>query len=138
LSPEDVTVSREVVTDWPVASDGPFVVALDPNLTADLEHEGLARELVSRVQRLRKDAGYDVSTRIALGITGDDRLQDAARVHAGYIEHETLTRALTIGGTIDSADRTETVTIDGLVAELAVRRHGEGRTDSGPAQVDGQ
>jgi isoleucyl-tRNA synthetase len=138
LSPEDVTVAREVVTDWPVASDGPFVVALDPHLTAELEHEGLARELVSRVQRLRKEAGYEVSTRIALSINGDARLLQAARVHAEYIEQETLTRALSIGTTLENADRVETVTIDGHVAELAVRRHGEGRTDSGPAQVDGQ
>ena len=79
-----------------------------------------------------------MSTRIALAITGDPPLLEAARVHAGYIEHETLTRVLTIGETLDGADRSEAVTIDGHVAELAVRRHGKGRTDSGPAQVDGQ
>ena len=44
---------------------GPFVVALDPVVTPELASEGLARELVNRIQRLRKDAGYDVTTRIA-------------------------------------------------------------------------
>jgi isoleucyl-tRNA synthetase len=138
LSPEDVTVVREVVTDWPVASDGPFVVALDPALTPALKHEGLARELVSRVQRLRKDAGYEVSTRIALAISGDPQVLESAGAHARHIEHETLTRELSIGTALDGADRTETISIDGLVVELAVRRHGEGRTDSGPTQVDEQ
>ncbi len=62
LEPGDVTVVREVVTDWPVASDGPFVVALDPTVSPELAREGLARELVSRIQRLRKDSGFEVTT----------------------------------------------------------------------------
>src|SRR5690606_29261791 len=66
--PEDVVVEREVTTDWLVQSAGPFVVALDPHLTGDLLAEGIAREVVNRVQRLRKDAGYDYTTRIALGV----------------------------------------------------------------------
>jgi ATP-binding protein involved in chromosome partitioning len=49
---------------------GPFVAALDPHLTPELEAEGLARELVSRVQRLRKDAGFAVTDRIALAVQG--------------------------------------------------------------------
>ena len=68
-SPEDVIIEREVVTDWPVASAGPFVVALDPMMTPTLAQEELAHELVNRVQRLRKDAGFAVSARIALSLT---------------------------------------------------------------------
>jgi isoleucyl-tRNA synthetase len=136
LDPADVTVVREVVTEWPVASDGPFVVALDPALDAALLQEGLARELVSRVQRLRKDAGYDVSTRIVLAIHGDEAVLEAARAHREYVAGETLAREFVIGGRLDAPDRIEPVVIETHAAALAVRRHGEGRTDSGPGQAD--
>ena len=137
LHPDDVVVEREVVTDWPVASEGPFVVALDPRVTPDLASEGLARELVNRIQRLRKDAGYEVSTRIVLSIDGDAALVDAARRHSEYIAHEVLAREFVVGTRLDSFDRLEPVTIDEHAATLAVRRLGDGRTLSGPAPVDG-
>lgn len=127
LDPEDVMVSREVVSDWPVASDGPFVVAMDPALTPELRAEGLARELVSRVQRLRKDAGYDVSTRIELSISGDAELQQAANEWQEWIAGETLARKLVVGEELTAHDRTDSVTIDGHVAALAVRRSEERR-----------
>jgi isoleucyl-tRNA synthetase len=138
LNPEDVVVEREVVTDWPVASEGPFVVALDPRVTPELASEGLARELVNRIQRLRKDAGYDVSTRIALSVDGSTALVDAARRHQEYIAHETLTRDFSVGTRLDTFDRLEPVTIDEHAATLAVRRLGDGRTLSGPAPLDAQ
>jgi isoleucyl-tRNA synthetase len=131
-------VEREVVTDWPVASEGPFVVALDPGVTPELASEGLARELVNRIQRLRKDAGYDVSTRIALSLDGSAALVDAARQHQEYIAHETLAREFIVGARLDTSDRLEPVTIDEHAATLAVRRLGDGRTLSGPAPLDAQ
>ena len=137
LDPEDVTIVREVTTDWPVESHGPYVVALDPALDEALVREGLAREIVNRVQRLRKEAGYEVHTRIALAIDGDDPLLDAARTHADYIAGETLATDLAIGEPMASPDRIEPVVIDEHAAALAVRRAGDGRTDSGPAQADG-
>ena len=137
LLPEDVTVEREVVTEWPVASEGPFVVALDPGVTPALAREGLARELVNRIQRLRKDAGYDVAeTRIVLSIEGDEALIEAARTHEEYIASETLAREIRIGSPLDGADRVEPVVIDEYSAALGVRRIGDGRTLSGPAPVD--
>jgi isoleucyl-tRNA synthetase len=136
LHPDDVVVERDVVTDWPVASEGAFVVALDPQVTPELASEGLARELVNRIQRLRKDAGYDVSTRIALAIEGDAALLDAARQHRDYICHETLAREFAVGVPLDAPDRSEPIVIDEHAAALAVRRLGDGRTLSGPALPD--
>ena len=72
LFPEDIVVEREVASDWLVGSDGPFVAALDPRLSPELRGEGLAREVVNRVQRLRKEAGYAYTDRIALWVSGDD------------------------------------------------------------------
>ena len=136
LEPEDVVIEREVVTDWPVATDGPFVVALDPTVSPELAGEGLARELVNRIQRLRKDAGFDVSTRIALSISGSGALLDAARRHADDIAYDTLAREVQVGSPLATYDRTEDIVIDDLTAALAVRRIGDGRTLSGPAQPD--
>jgi isoleucyl-tRNA synthetase len=136
LDPQDVIVEREVVTDWPVAAEGPYVVALDPVVTPELASEGLAREVVNRVQRLRKDAGYDVSTRIVLAINGDAAVVDAARAHRNHIMFETLAREFHVGEHLESCDRLEPVVIDGFSAALAVRRLGNGRTLSGPAQPD--
>ena len=136
LLPEDVVVEREVVTDWPVASEGAYVVALDPVVTPALAREGLARELVSRIQRLRKDAGYQVTTRIVLSVSGDEGLVAAAREQQAYIAGETLARECTVGSQLQQADRVESVVIDGQTAVLAVRQLGDGRTFSGPERVD--
>lgn len=136
LLPEDVVVERDVVTDWPVASDGPFVVALDPAVSPDLASEGLARELVNRIQRLRKDAGFDVSSRVALSIDGDAALLEAAERHRDAISFETLTREFRVGQRLPTFDRVEEIVIDEYAAALAVRRIGDGRTLSGPAPSD--
>jgi isoleucyl-tRNA synthetase len=137
FAPEDVVVERQVATDWPVASDGPYVVALDPRLSPELLREGVARELINRIQRLRKDAGFEISTRIALAISGDAALCDAAQAHAAYIAGETLARTLSVGIEMPDADRSDAVTIDGHAGTVFVRRAGDGQTLSGPVQVDG-
>ncbi len=132
LEPEDVVVEREVLTDWLVASDGPYVVALDPAITPELAEEGLARELVNRIQRLRKDAGYDVSTRIALALEGDQPLLDAAVKWGEFIAGETLAREFRVGAALASPDRVEPVVVENHAGALAVRRLRDGRTLSGP------
>ena len=99
--------------------------------------EGLASELESRVQRLRKDAGYEVTTRIALAVDGDAPLVAALTTWRDWIAGETLALDIRAGATLADADRIESVTIDGHVAALAVRRREERRNASGPDQVDG-
>jgi isoleucyl-tRNA synthetase len=123
FGPEDVTVAREVASDWEVQSDGPYVVALDPTLTDELTQEGLAREVVNRVQRLRKDAGYEYATRIELALSGDAEVVEAARRHLDFIQAETLTRRTVLGGRLEGADATQDVDIEGRRLTIAVRRH---------------
>ena len=125
---EDVVVSREVASDLAVQSDGPFVVALDPVLTPTLRQEGLAREMVNRIQRLRKEAGYDITTRIALAIDGAPDLLVAVRAHAEFIQGETLARELAVGSRADRPDREQTVTLDGLDAVIGIQRRDDART----------
>ncbi|HEU5049372.1 MAG TPA: isoleucine--tRNA ligase [Gemmatimonadales bacterium] len=122
IEPDDVTVERQVTSDWLVGSDGPFVAALDPALDDALRAEGLAREIVNRVQRVRKDAGYEFTTRIALALDGADAVCAAARTHAAFIQEETLARDLAIGSRGGPADRQEEFSLDGLALVVGVRR----------------
>src|SRR5207247_2989800 len=90
--PEGVLVTREVVSEWAVQADGPYVAAVDPRLADDLIQEGLARELVNRVQRLRKEAGYEYTTRIELSVAGAEEIVAAVSAFQGFVEGETLAR----------------------------------------------
>ena len=120
----DVTVEREVVaTGWLVESDGPYVAALDPALTPALAAEGLAREVIHHVQRLRREAGFQVSDRIALGIEGPAAVCEAARAHQAMIAGDVLAREVVVGGAVASAALTQQVDLDGHSVTLSVRRH---------------
>jgi isoleucyl-tRNA synthetase len=134
--PEDVVVEREVASDWLVSSDGPFVVALDPRLTPELRQEGMAREVVNRVQRLRKEAGYVYTDRIALSVDGDPLVLDAIRAHAGFIRGETLARSLSVGSRAPGSDLEQEVDIDGHEVVVGVQRHHDGRDGVGPQTMD--
>jgi len=81
FGPADVTVTRAVATDWVVQAQGPYVVALDPQLTPDLEREGLAREVVNRVQRLRKEADFEYTTRIDMSVSGAAAVVEATETY---------------------------------------------------------
>jgi isoleucyl-tRNA synthetase len=131
FTPDDVAVEREVTSDWLVQSSGSYVAALDPTLTEELTREGLAREVVNRVQRLRKEAGYEYTTRIALWIDGPPAVLEAVQAHASFIQGETLARELHIGAPGGAPDRQETVEIDGHRVSIAVARH-----PAGPAGND--
>ena len=120
--PDDVVVERVVTTDWLVQSDGPYVAALDPHLSEELRQEGIAREIISRVQRLRKEAGYDYNTRIELGIAGATEVAAAADAYRDVIGGETLARRLDVGIELPDPDGLERVDIDGRVAVISVRR----------------
>ncbi|MBM4188705.1 MAG: isoleucine--tRNA ligase [Gemmatimonadetes bacterium] len=110
--PDDAVVEREVTTDWLVQSQGPFVVALDPTLTPELAREGLAREIVSRVQRLRKEARLEYTARIVLGVAGADAIVAAARSETDLIAGETLAREVRVGEVLGAAVATDRSPID--------------------------
>jgi isoleucyl-tRNA synthetase len=129
--PEDVVVEREVTTDWPVESEGPYVVALDTAIDETLRLEGLAREVVNRVQRLRKDANYHYADRIRLAVRGDTTVVHAVRTHADFIKDETLARELILGTSLPASDLEQELDIDGHQVTLAVRRYDNGRPTLG-------
>ncbi len=121
--PEDVVVEREVISDWLIQSDGPLVVALDPALSEELRREGLAREVVNRVQRLRKEAGYDYASRIMVSISGAPEVLAAASDHKRFIAGETLARHLETGSDLPQPDVSQRVDIDGREVVISLKRH---------------
>src|SRR5690606_30618480 len=94
---EDVTIQRRASGDLVVQEAGGSFAAIDPTLTPALRMEGLARELVSRVQRMRKDEALAVSDRIRVWVSGDDAVREAAAAHRAWIAEEVLARELVIG-----------------------------------------
>jgi isoleucyl-tRNA synthetase len=95
LEPGDLEVIEEAAGDLVVETDDGCTIALDPAVDETLRLEGLARELVNRVQRLRRDSGLAVSDRIRLGVFGGADVVRAAEGHRDYIAGETLATELT-------------------------------------------
>jgi len=98
------------------------LAAIDPAVTPELRMEGLAREVVSRVQRMRKDAQLAVSDRILLGISGTTELEEAVRVHQTRIADEVLAREITIGDDATTIHAEQAVDIDGHPTRIAIER----------------
>ncbi|HET7321815.1 MAG TPA: isoleucine--tRNA ligase, partial [Longimicrobiaceae bacterium] len=90
LMPGDLEIAQEARGDLVVEAEGRYTVALDATITPELRAEGLARELVNRVQRLRKETDFEVADRIRLAIAGGEEVTEAASAHRDFIAGETL------------------------------------------------
>lgn len=97
LTSEDVEVSSQDIPGWLVANADGITVALDITLTDELKKEGIARELVNRIQNIRKDSGFEVTDRIKVHLKDNKILQDAVIANEEYIKSETLTDELIFG-----------------------------------------
>jgi isoleucyl-tRNA synthetase len=124
LTAEEVEVRQNARGELVVESDEGFTVALDPAISEALRLEGLARELVNRVQRARRDAGLAVSDRIRLGVFAEHAdLREAVQRFSGYIGGETLAVALETGTIIPNEARYTAITdveLEGLHARVAL------------------
>ena len=94
LDLSDVEISSKDIEGWLVANEGSLTVALDVKITEDLRKEGVARELVNRIQNARKDTGLEVTDRIKLTVLNFENLQKSITDNKEYIMSETLTEAL--------------------------------------------
>jgi isoleucyl-tRNA synthetase len=101
---EDVEIVSEDIEGWLVASDSGLTVALDTELDEALLREGMAREFVSRIQKLRKDSGFDVTDRISIRYVADDETATALETMRSYIAMETLAETLERGERSEGVD----------------------------------
>jgi isoleucyl-tRNA synthetase len=123
LSAEDLTVVRRASGELVVKEEGGYFAALDPLVTRELRLEGLARELVSRVQRLRKESGFAVSDRVTLSVGAPAEIQEAVKAFEKWIADEVLARRVTVGERMeDTHATTHTFDLDGQSVEVALER----------------
>jgi len=90
----DVEISTQDIEGWLVANQGNLTVALDVSISEELRNEGIARELINRIQNLRKENGFEVTDKINLYIEKDGIVDEAVTSNASYIKNETLTKEL--------------------------------------------
>jgi isoleucyl-tRNA synthetase len=96
LSIDDVEILTEDLPGWTVLTENGITVALDININTTLKEEGLAREVVNRIQNIRKNNGYDVTDYIKLKIKHNELIDSAINNNKDYICSETLTKQLEI------------------------------------------
>ena len=117
---EDVEISSGDVPGWLVSNLGAITVALDVNITTELREEGIARDLVNKIQNLRKEKNFEVTDKIALQIGSDDKLNNAIKNNLNYICAETLAVSLEISEQIQ--DETQLEINDELTAKVAITK----------------
>jgi isoleucyl-tRNA synthetase len=118
LGPDDVTVTRAPRPGTVVESSGPLAVSLDTIVDDELRAEGLAREVISRIQQMRRDAGLDVSDRIELiWASSDAALADVVRAHQMAIAAEVLAETV-----VESSTAGTPVDVEGSELKLAINR----------------
>ncbi len=120
VASEEVEVWRQSAEGYAIAEANGYVAALDTTLTETLILEGLAREVVRRVQSMRKDADFDITDQIVVQYAASERLARAIQTHAETIQSETLANQLVT----DAADgfHTESFEFDGETLALGVKR----------------
>jgi isoleucyl-tRNA synthetase len=107
VTPEECEVKREAAEGYAVAEEKGYLAALDTTLTEELQREGLAREVVRRVQSMRKDADYEISDHIDIVYTADEKLVQAIEQFNDYVKSETLAESLKQGEPGDDHYRAE-------------------------------
>ena len=124
LSAEDLTVVRRASGDLVVKEEAGYFAALDPTVSRELRLEGLARELVSRIQRFRKDSGLAVSDRIRLAVQADAEVQEAVTAFRKWIADEVLALDVKVGEKIESNYATHAFDLEGQSVTVAIERVG--------------
>jgi isoleucyl-tRNA synthetase len=119
LELDDVLITNKDIEGWLVASSGSYTVALDVSLSETLVNEGIARELVNRIQNFRKDSGLEVTDKILLNIEGDEGIQKAVEQNREYLMNETLCEHLELKETFEPSIE---VAFDSYQAKLSLKK----------------
>ena len=115
----DVEIRNEDIPGWLVANEGSVTVALDITLTDDLRNEGMARELVNRIQNIRKNRDYDITQRINITVAPNELTDCAIKYYAEYICKQVLANSISVSEIATPADD-EKLDIDGTEVTLSI------------------
>lgn len=122
ITADDVEISFKDIPGLLVASDGKVTVALDITLSEELKNEGIARELVNRIQNLRKEKGFDVTDKINLTFEKNNSIEKAVNDNLNYICSETLATELLWEENIDNKEVNEVEIDEQLSTKLAIEK----------------
>ncbi|HSV88374.1 MAG TPA: isoleucine--tRNA ligase, partial [Bacteroidales bacterium] len=118
----DVEIVSEDIPGWLVANEGTLTVALDVTITDALRNEGIARELINRIQNLRKENGFEVTDKIELIIQKHGEITDAIITNNDYICSETLASQLEYLDQVDSAEKVEIELADNILTFVVIKK----------------
>ena len=116
---DDVVISSQDIEGWLVANSNGITVALDVTISPELKNEGIARELVNRIQNLRKDSGFEVMDRIEVTIQEGEKLKLAVSQNLEYIKRETLTNVLCFNQKLEEGTE---IVFDEIRSKLAIKK----------------
>ena len=102
IEAEDVEIFSEDIPGWTVANEGSLTVALDITVTDELKYEGVARELVKRIQNLRKESGFEITDRIDIQLEHNPETDKAVAQYGEYISAQVLANSLTLVDKVES------------------------------------
>ena len=119
LSLDDVLITPQDIEGWLVAGNSDITVALDITLNPELLNEGIARELVNRIQNLRKDSGFEVTDRIDVTIQEDEKLKKAVTKNEDYIKRETLSKTITFADHVNNGTE---IAFDDIKTKLLIKK----------------
>jgi isoleucyl-tRNA synthetase len=122
LEPGDLVFEAHDEPGYATAADAGYTVAVTTEITSELADEGLAREIVRRIQDMRREAGFELSDRITTWYGGDADVARVMTAHVGYIQGETLSTELIPGDAPGDAHRAEQ-DLEGTRLTLAVKRN---------------
>ena len=123
LQSDEITVATSDRPGFSSAMEPSLIVAVSTELTEELAQEGVARELVHRIQNMRRTAGFDIADRIVTFYSGGEALAEVMKRFSDYIRHETLSEELT-AGVVPEGAHTESQSMDGVDVTLGVMRVG--------------
>ncbi len=118
----DVEIVTEDIPGWLISNAGSFSVALDVTMTPELREEGIARDLVNRIQNLRKDKGFEVTDKIRIQVGSNEFLNPAIQNNFSYICSETLAESLDIVDQLDDPKKENITLSDEISTQVAIKK----------------
>ncbi len=120
LEKADVEISSQDIEGWLVANSEGLTVALDVTITPELKKEGIARELVNRIQNIRKDSGFEVTDKIDIIFKENKTIQEAVASNESYIKNETLTASIEFSSDLNHGTE---IAFDEIETQLQIKKH---------------
>ena len=115
----DVEIFSEDVPGWTVANEGALTVALDVEVTEELRREGIAREIVKKIQAIRKDSGFEITDRIAVVLSSNETSDAAVQQFSEYISNQVLADSVVVDSALTSGDDIE---LEGATIKVSVTK----------------